>query len=475
MKTVPNNNHWIVEQFNRNPQSSAILTNNIEYTYTDVYKDCVNCALHLKNKGVRKTDNVAIVLSNSYEFIIIVHALWLLGVVPVPINLRLSRGEIIKQIKFADCVHVITNDKKNFHAEGLNIIESKELRKESHNNIEFIPEKFIIDKVALLMYTSGSTSKPKCVEITFDNLLSNYNAINDFVKHDNKDIWLASLPFYHIGGFVIITRCILAGCSILVPKTLKYYDIEEAIKKFQPSYISFVGIMLERFLNSKIDKWLNLKKIFMGGGPISHKILNDAINIGLPIATVYGSTETTSMVTAADIDNLIENGITAGKKLLGVEVKLSKNHEIIIEGKQVAKGYYKIVNSKNLKDGKYFSNDIGRFDQEGNLIVIGRKDDIIISGGENISLLDIETRLNENDAFRNTTTITVTDEKWGQSYILVTDSKTIKIEEQLTDFIRNNLGSFKLPKKIIVIDKIPISPLGKVKKAELRKMLNLNS
>ena len=243
--------------------------------------------------------------------------------------------------------------------------------------------------------------------------------------------------------------------------------------------------MLKKMLDKEINVWKNLRIIFIGGGPTVQNLISESIQKGFSICNVYGSTETSSMVTFAEINNLKENGISAGVTFPNVELKIiGKNGrkikdgnigEIVIISDSVALSYYKNQKNNNLRTGKYFTNDHGKIDEKGNLHIIGRKDDIIISGGENISLNEIRNVIQNNyvDSFE---TIKIADEKWGESYILIFERiSSEKFKNGVNQILRNNLASYKLPKEILFVKKFPRTALGKIKKAELTQNLKLNA
>ncbi|MBK8945102.1 MAG: acyl--CoA ligase [Ignavibacteriae bacterium] len=483
MKIKSQNNFWLIQQFKKNPETIFIKNNSSEFTFSQVFELSKMTSQYFVKKGIKNGNHVAIISENNLDFIITVNALWFVGAIPILINNRLKENEIINLLKHSDSDFLIIIGKKfnSLLIEKINKIYFHLDKLKSPNNFnDFV--KLDVNKTAVMIYSSGSTGNPKLVQITFKNLFSSFTSADKLIKHSPNDIWLASLPFFHIGGFSIFTRAILSGSILAIPKSLKENDLFDAIKKFKPTLISLVPTMLKRILENQKRKLESIRIAFIGGGPSTQKLISDSIKNNFPICTVYGSTETSSMVTFADFNNLKKHGISAGITFPNVELKIiNKNYkkitngkvgEIVITSDSIALSYYKNEKINNLKIGKFFTNDLGKIDENGNLQVLGRKDDIVISGGENISLNEIRNLLLEKFKYEFET-LKIADENWGESYFLIIEAKkSIKIKNEITQYLRKNIASYKLPKEILFVNKFPRTELGKIKKSDLVKILN---
>ncbi len=485
MKINSKNDFWLVQQSTSNPKKIFIQNSTEDFSYSEVFELSKKSAQLFFQKGIRKGNYVSIISENNLEFIIVINALWFIGAIPILINYRLQKSEIQSLLNHSDSNFLINIKKEYFSkCKEFNFVINFSLE-EIHNEKLFENfEIFNFEKTAVMIYSSGSTGNPKLVQLTFNNLFSSFIASDKFINHSEKDIWLATLPFFHIGGFSIMTRTFLSGSKLAIPKSLNEIDLSEAFEKFNPTLISLVPTMLKRILDDKISIWKNLRIAFIGGGPASEKLISDAIKNNFPICLVYGSTETSSMVTFADFDNLKKNGISAGITFPNVELKIFNDNgnelnigevgEIVIHSNSVAKKYYKNENLNNLLDGTFSTNDLGKIDENGNLQILGRKDDIIISGGENISLNEIKNLVSQKFNF-DLEAIGIKDEKWGQSYILVIETDiSKKIRNGIWQYLKDNLASYKLPKQIIFENKFPKTELGKIKKKELAERLKLD-
>ncbi|MCB9257953.1 MAG: acyl--CoA ligase [Ignavibacteriales bacterium] len=484
MITASNENHWILEQDKLIGNNPFIIYNSETFTYHQIFNFAQKAANYFKSYSIKKNDHVAILAEHNLEFITSVLGLWLIGAVPVILNKKSTKAELQKFIEISKSEIVITSQSLGIRKLSEIIFDRKNFKKYDK---KFIPESYNKNNTAILMFTSGSTGIPKCVNLTFENLYQSTVSADGFIKHDYEDIWIASLPFQHIGGFSIFTRTLISGCKFVIPKSLTENDLYKSVKNSEPSLISAVPIMLTRIIKEFTNPWKNLRLLLLGGGPVSEDLAKSAIAANWPIAVVYGSTETSSMVSLSSIENIKKFGISAGKPLQNVKIRIldkNKNEikngnsgQIVISAKSIAKGYFNLISEEKnqLKDGDYFTNDIGKIDENGNLQILGRKDDIIISGGENISLTEIEKIFQKNFATIKIAAIGIKDKKWDQSYVLVIEGKEFEnIEEEIIEYLKQNLAAYKLPKKILFVNNFPITELGKIKKNQLAKRLKLN-
>lgn len=478
---ILNKNHWLIEQADKNPKNIVAISQSGEINYSDLLNSSKRVANYLSGQGISKNDNVGIYFSHSTEFVILVNALWFIGAVVIPLNINLSNKEIFKLISIADIKFLITDSNQLKIDQSLKI-ELLNYNKFVINDNTFpLVEDFNLNKVCLMMFTSGSTGTPKCVQFTFKNLMASFKSINSVVNQSVNDIWLASLPFFHIGGFSIIVRALISGSKLAFPNSTSSADLIKAIRKYKPVFLSMVSTSMKMLIESRVNPWDGLKIIYLGGGTIQDELINLIIKKKWPIIIVYGATETSSMVTMCTVGNLVRNGYSAGVPLPGVNLFISNSNStskvgrIVIQSESVSNSYYNSTKTENnLIDGKFYSNDIGWIESNGNLHIVGRKDDIIISGGENISLTEIEKVLNSSNNFGNCTTLGIQDKKWGQSYLVVSDSKKRSISKLMIEYLEQNVARFKLPKEIIQVEEIPLTELGKVDKNKLKKTLNFD-
>ncbi len=463
----------------------AIITKSRIVDYPEMTRLINNTAAKYLSDGVKPKTRIGVISENSFEFVISVYALWRLNAVPVLMNIRLTEDELSRQIGFAECSILLKSER---HSSYLPEYLSQTLFVEyTDRTIDYQNETNGKD-TAVILFTSGSSGKPKGVEITNSNLFESYLAITSEYSFTSEDMFLASLPFYHIGGFSIITRSILSGGTLIIPSSLKTNVIAESLQKNDPTVISLVPTMLKRLIDKKIQPNKNLRLAFVGGGPSDDALVITALNLGWPFVKVYGSTETSSMVSGINGDKLREKPASGGKAFKNIEIKIfNDSHEevesfevgeIAVKSKSIVKGYLKnpkLWNTK-IRNGYYLTGDWGYIDGEGYLFVVSRRTDLIISGGENIDPKEIEKALNSHPKVSEVIVFPVSDKEWGQIPVaaIVIDGSKKSSEQEIQEYLKDSLSSYKLPKKIFFMEKLPRTDLGKIDLTLLKRNLNLD-
>ena len=433
-------------------------------------KQVLNYASFLSGSGIRSEEYIPILSDNNKEFIYLVLALWTIGAVPVPLNTRLTQNEINKLLAITGSKYVIIqNDiSKNYQFDNsvTQIIFPFELSNLDKTQIQKI--NFDKDKTAVVIFTSGSTGTPKGVELSFNNLFKNAEIGDQVLGQGNNQRWLASLPFYHIGGFSIITRTLHYGASLIIPGSLKIDDLAFAIKNQKPTFVSFVSTQLNRLIENNIKPNSELKTVLLGGGFIDSKLVEKALEQGWKITKVYGSSETSSFVTANKIENLQSKLDSVGKALSPNEIKIvdsdgkslpqNSSGEIVVKSEAVMKGYLNNSEetSSKLKNGYYFTGDIGHIDEEGFLFIEARRSDLIISGGENVNPVEVEKEILKYNGISDCAVIGIPDKTWGHivAAAIVTNDKNMNVEN-LKEFLSKSLAGFKIPKIIKELESLP--------------------
>ncbi|HEX9740127.1 MAG TPA: AMP-binding protein, partial [Ignavibacteriaceae bacterium] len=278
-----------------NPASTAIFYNNEEITYRTINSLVNKTSYFLNEKCVKKNDIVTLLFSNSLEFIVTLLSLWEIGAVPVPLNIKLSEKELNEQVELLK-PQISIKEKSFSHLslQGKSITFS--LNDVPESNTKITQKKFSTDKTALILFTSGSSDKPKAVMLGFNNLIQSALIGNKVLNQTNKDTWIASLPFYHIGGFSIVFRALFFGASLIIPASLSNEDLKDSINHHRPTLASLVSNQLKKFVDENFVLPVELRMVLLGGGFFDTDLILKAITQGWKIAKVYGSTETSSFV-----------------------------------------------------------------------------------------------------------------------------------------------------------------------------------
>jgi O-succinylbenzoic acid--CoA ligase len=369
-------------------------------------------------------------------------------------------------------------------------------------NYETLNQNFIIDNSkpclpagmfkiynsALIMFTSGSTGNPKAIVHTFQSLYESVLALDSFSELSSNDTWFASLPFYHIGGYMILIRSLLTGSLVVYPASPKFEDINQTIKQSEPTHISLVPTTLRNLIDQNVKPNRNLKFVFLGGGPSETELILEAMGKSWPVVKVYGSTETCSMITALHPDELKLKPNSVGKLLGENKIKImslpavllagkSKNDldEVAVFSKSLFKEYYndQLTTNNKLKDGWYHTGDYGWIDSEGYIYIESRKDNLIISGGENIISYEVESAIKKHPFVKDVFVFGLNEKKWGQIVCAAIVSETIS-EDVIKDFLKEKIAAYKIPKRFFIVSEISRNEMGKADRIELLKQLKLS-
>jgi o-succinylbenzoate---CoA ligase len=457
---------WLSEAAGLYKTKEYIITGQRNLSFVEVNERVSYLAYYLqKNYKINQGDISAIVSGNNIDFIILLFALWRLGAVPVPINIRLNDSETESLIRFL---------KPSFIFRGADNVVIQDNFKTSDEN-----------DTALILFTSGTSGNPKGVQLSFSNLKASFENGNSVLNHQPGDKWIASLPFYHIGGFSIITRALLSGASIVIPASSKTDDLADSIIKHKPAFLSLVSTQLKRLIKIGIKPGNELRCVLLGGGYIEDTLVEEAVKEGWPIAKVYGSTETSSLISFVDCTKDNNKKSSGGKPLADNQIFIvnkskeilpcNNNGEIAVKSESCAKGYYDNPTETDNKfiKGIYYTGDYGYIDDDGYLFIESRMDDLIISGGENINPFEIEAALTEFPGILNASVFGMEDDEWGYivTAAIITQPGFNISETELKKFLLNKISAYKVPRKYYFLNEFPVSPLGKVQKNKLREIV----
>ena len=461
----------------------AIYSASTSLNYEQLKQRVLETSAILYSSKITDGDKVAILGKNDIDYICIVLALWQLKAIPVLINPRLVSDEVNFQTELANCKTVLISsdlDFSEFESKS-EIIFFPFKQKKVKEQIE-VAENLNPDSTAVIIFTSGTEGNSKGVKLSFTNLFQSAKIGDQVIHHTKEDKWLASLPFNHIGGFSIITRALLFSTSIILPDDLQTEFIADAIEKLKPTLCSFVPTQLKRLLRSNVQPNSELRNVLLGGGYIDQKLVTDAIYSDWKVTKVYGSTETSSMITALTEDEFLENPASVGKALPPNTIIIFNENkfrasegevgEIAISSPAVMKGYYndKEGTEKCFEDEFYLTGDMGYLDTDGNLFLEARKKDMIITGGENVNPNEVEDRIIEHPNVEDAAVFPLKDDDWGEivaAAIIMKDSKGNISLEEMEKFLKSNLAGFKMPKKLFYEKELPKNDMGKISRSRL--------
>jgi o-succinylbenzoate---CoA ligase len=391
------------------PDAPAIIGSQGTITYDELDGRVSTAAFRLRE--LEPGSRVALYLPKDERYVTLMLAVIRAGHVACPVSDRLPPRDVARLLERAACAAVISDDELLRTAgTGLHGLKPEPLLEGDRQREK--PEHIPLNRPATIVFTSGSTGTPKAALHTFGNHYYNALGSNANIALRPDDRWLHSLPLYHVGGISILFRCLLAGAKIALPR--QGTPIGESIADFGATHVSLVSTQLLRLLQEDTDLG-GLEAVLMGGGPVSASLVDEAVSRGLPIHTSYGLTEMASQVTTTPPGASLEALRTAGRVLPNRQVSISEVGEILVRGATLFAGY---VEDENLDlpvdtDGWFHTGDLGELDEDGYLRVLGRRDNLFISGGENIQPEKIEEVLCQLDGIDEAVVVPVPDPEFG--------------------------------------------------------------
>jgi o-succinylbenzoate---CoA ligase len=415
--------HWLELAAVRHPDRVALESGERRLSYAELLERATAGA-----RGLTAGLPVALEAADPFEFAVLLHACLLAGAPAIPIDLRLSQAE-----------------------------RAQRAEAEAEADLVRYPDKIRPDAVATVMHTSGTTSAPKRVELTYGNWLANALGSAVALGLDPAERWLCPMPLAHVGGLSILIRSTIYATTVVLHER---FDTEAVLAELSDpdpdpdperriTLVSLVPTMLARLLDAGLGDPPTLRWALLGGGPIPGPLLQRAVDAGVPVAPTYGMTEACSQIA------------TFGLPLHGVELRLDDG-EILVRGPIVAPGAL-------ANDGWLHTGDLGAFDGYGRLLITGRKADTIVSGGENIAPAEVEAVLLEHPSVADAAVFARPDAEWGEAVIAAVvprDGEPVDAAA-LKAHCAARLAAFKVPKAFEHRDELPRTASGKLLRREL--------
>lgn len=478
---------------NRNSNKIAVIYKDCKYTYNDIYNQVV---LHTGQLINFKSRNVGIFVQNSVNYVIAYFSVAYLDRVIIPIDVNSRLEQILRTIAYCELELVITD---NQYFEYLSKVMEEGKQKIVLYNLDN-PERCYIyegtkegkigekvdpgEDVAIMLHTSGTTSNPKKVMLTHDNLISNIKSNIESLALTENDRSLIVLPMYfgYCNTSQFLTHFYLGGSIVIydgtfVPRRFIFY-----IEKYMCTNTTCVPSMLYLLVKGNRSRYELplLRYLCFGGGNISNEILLKTIDM-LPntgIVQTYGQTEASPRVTCLLPEDSLRKLGSVGKTIPGVSVKIFDEHnmevnegvegEIVVRGKNVMKGYYKHqdITEKVIVDGWLHTGDIGRIDSEGYLYIVGRIKNIIISGGLNIYPEEIEEVLRTHPSIAEAYVFSKKHVLLGEvpaARVVTYKDEKLNVKE-IQKYCKKKLEIQKVPSVIEIVDKIEKTYSGKIRR-----------
>lgn len=493
------------------PNDMALFCNERITSFDEFKHNVSKIAGGLQQLGISPQHTVAVLALNSDKFAQTVFGTWWLGASINPVNIRWSPAEIIYSLN--DCgIEILFIDETFFAILPLIQSQCPKIKHYIHmgeTGRDTTPEGFFYfddwvakspvikdakatgNQLAAIMYTGGTTGKPKGVMLSFDNLVSNAQAALKMAEYKNTGTVLLVAPLFHVGGLGLLVQATLRQMDVVILKAFIPVEVFKAMQRFKVTQAFFVPTMVQFLLD---DPHFNdydltsLEYLIYAAAAMDISLLRRAMQ-AFPKAAfvqVYGMTELSPIVTVLKgTDHLTEAKLrSVGRPTAQVKVKIidtkgnllgaNQVGEIVVQGSNVMQGYLNKPEETQhaLREGWMHTGDGGYLDEDGYLYIADRIKDMIISGGENIYSTEVESAILSYPGIQMCAVIGLPDQKWGETVhaVIVPHPDTEINTNALTQHCRERIAGYKIPRSYDFKPALPLSAAGKILKNELRAM-----
>lgn len=487
---------WLKNRARITPNRIAVVDGDTKerWTYAQLNERANHLVVYFLSLGIQKGDRVVLVSPNHISYFDLYFACEKLGAIFVPLNWRLSNAEI--QYIIRDCMPSLIAYHPDVKAMIENIVDFPTLNVDSHsfeqhflfeNEIKLANSVQKEDPLAII-YTGGTTGKPKGVVLTHQSIFCNSTNTILSWKLNRNDTTLTVLPLFHTGGLFSLTMPLLqiGGKVVFTSK----FDPEKTVELLNEELCTIV-LLVPTMHHMVIETSAFQHSIFpsmhtflSGGAPCSHIIYQAYEQKKLTFKEGYGLTEAgpnNFYIDPRDVPNKIGS---VGKPMLlneamlikedGTEAGLEEVGELLVKGCHVFDYYWNnLEQTKATKvNGWLHTGDLVKKDKDGYFYIVGRKKDMIITGGENVYPLEVEHVIAEHKQVSEVAVVGVSHDKWGEIVVayIALKRENSTTEDELKMFCQQKLGGYKVPKKFIFVKELPKTHVGKIDKKELIKL-----
>lgn len=504
---TPADMNWfavLAHHASRTPEKTMTVFQNETISYGEMSARVATLAGGLRGRGVGPGDVVGLLSYNCPEFLETVFAANYLGAIAMPINWRLAAPEVryilehseARALMCDEALVDLANDATKGMEDTLLRASVSDPAPDGWTPLATLrssadtpsPVAAAADDVHRLMYTSGTTGRPKGVMLTHANLAwKNIAHIIEF-GFTHSDLGLACGPLYHVGALDLTTTSLIAaGATIIIHRVFEAADVIDELERSRVTTVWLAPAMVNAIMSlPDIDaRDLSCVRLIINGGEKMPIPLIERIQRVFPsawFADAYGLTETVSGDTFLDRDSIVTKLGSVGRPCLyleldiwdedGTSVAAGERGEIVMRGPKVFKGYWRDpdATATAFAGGWFHTGDIGVRDEDGYLFIVDRLKDMIVSGGENIAGSEVERVLYEHPAVLEAAVVGRADARWGEvpvAFVVLRSDSAVTADE-LVEHCRAQLAKFKVPKDVSFLDALPRNPSGKVLKRELR-------
>jgi fatty-acyl-CoA synthase len=496
---------WLAKRADRSPRRRALTFEGATWTYGELQDRIDRLAAGLRAHGLNHGDRIAFLGFNQPAFLEVLFAASRLGAIFVPLNFRLTGAELSYIINDAGA-HTIVADEphravlegirdelpcRQFvaadgHAPGWTALA--DVAGHSAPLTDHLVPTIDGEEVAVIMYTSGTTGRPKGAMLTHANLWWNNTNNLHMMDVQEDDVTLTMAPLFHIGGLNVTTLTTLQkGGEVVLHRTFDPAAFLADVPNYGVTTTFGVPAML-LFISQHPEfdstDLTTLRMVICGGAPVPEPLIKLYNGRGIPINQGYGLTETAPSLTFLTAEHSMAKVGSAGRTPLFTEVRLVDpagalvteplaKGEVCARGPNIMKGYWNKPEATGAAidaEGWFHTGDVGYLDDEGFLFIADRVKDMVITGGENVYPAEVESVLYDHPAIAEVAVIGLPDERWGEAVVAIAalrPGETLTLPD-LRGFAGDRLAAYKLPSRLELVGELPRNPAGKVLKFELR-------
>ena len=460
-------------------------------TYREVERRAANMAAALDRLGVGRGERVVVVSQNSARLFISFFGVSAWGRVLVPVNFRLNAEEIGYIVEHSGATVLLIDPELDDALAGITAPHRFVLGAEFDSvffDHDDEPEPWTPDEsaTATINYTSGTTARPKGVQCSHRSLWLNATVFGWQAGINDRDVYLHTLPMFHCNGWGQVYACTAMGVPQVALRKVDGTEILQRVERHGVTYLCGAPAVATATLDAAaafdpVPGRGRVRMVVAGAPPPTRTIERIEADLGWEFLQIYGLTETSPLLTMnrrrAEWDDLPASErasllVRAGAPALGVQLRVDDHGEVLARSNHVFEGYWRQpdATADAISDGWFHTGDGGVIDEHGYLTISDRKKDVIISGGENVSSIEVEDALFGHPAVAEVAVIGIPSEKWGETVtaIVVLAAGASATEQELIDHCRGRLAHYKCPTSVVFRDELARTATGKLQKFKLR-------
>jgi O-succinylbenzoic acid--CoA ligase len=484
------------------PEATALIDADRDerWSVADLDSAVERTAGRLATLGVRPGDRLGTLLPTRPAAVRVIHAAVRLGATLVPLGVRLTPDELAVRLEQADVTTLVCGATTEADAVAaaaaagdvpVPVVSVDDADAErvtaldSHPPESVVPHDWALDSTLLVPFTSGTTGAPKGVRLTLRNVLASAVASVFRLGLRRDETWHVALPLHHVGGITPVLRMPLYGMTVVLRDSFDAAAVAGDFERYDVTATSLVPTTLSRLLDATDgDVSASLRTVLLGGAPATGTLLDRCVERSVPVFPTYGMTETASQIATATPAEAASNPGTVGRPLFwtdltvrddeGTERPPGETGELVVSGPTVSPGYLDAdATAAAFDDAGLHTGDVG-YREDGLFWVVGRTDDLIVTGGENVAPAEVVDALRDHPDVADAAVVGVPDDEWGErvAALVVPREGADPAASTLDEHCRARLAGYKVPRTIHFADEIPRTASGTADREAVRARLS---